>query len=129
MLHKGHGDKGAEDEDGGIGEESLVADVFQQPARHDGGGDLGGHGEGVVKAREPAHLAALAHFNNHGQGVDIDKRPGHAHQDKQDIQHRGELVGDQGVAEGGGEGAGQQQGAEADGLAAAQPGGDVTGGM
>ena len=101
MADEAHGDKGEEDKQGGIGEQGLVAHIFQQPAGYNGGHDLGGHGEGVVQAGEFAHLAALAHFHNHRQGVDVDEGPCHAHQHEQHIQNGRKGIGEEGLEEGG----------------------------
>ena len=82
-AHEAHGEEGREYKNRRIGEQCPVADITQQPACHNGCDDLGGHGEGVIQARELAHLAALAHLHNHGKAVDIDGSPGKAHQQEQ----------------------------------------------
>ena len=49
--------------------------------------DLRRHREGVVVARELADVAALAHFNDHRQRVDVDGRPRKADERKNDEHH------------------------------------------
>ena len=97
----------------------MVAHIAQEPTGHNGGHDLGGHGEGVVEPRKLAHLAAFAHFHHHGQTVDVDGRPGKAHQQEQNVENRAETVDGNGQQIPAQEAAGEQQGTHADGLSPA----------
>ena len=90
VAHHTHGDKAQCTEQYGIGEQSVIAkaQVVNDPTGEQGCGDLRRHGEGVVKTGVFAYVTAGAHFNNHGEGVYIDRRPADTDQGENEIHHR-----------------------------------------
>ena len=119
MADEAHGEETQGHEEGGVGEEDLIAHMAHQGAGQDRGHHLGGHGGGIVVAGELADVAALAHLHHHGEGVDVDGSPGKAHQGEDDVH--GEVQGGEGGGqqETGEEAGGQQRTACQDGLPAA----------
>ena len=83
-----HGDEAQGDEQRGVGEQHAVVDLPHQRAGHDRRDDLCGHGGRIVVAGELADVRALAHLDDHGQGVDVDGRPREA-DEREDDEHDG----------------------------------------
>lgn len=80
-----HGEEGGRNEKRGIREQSMIAYMLEQETGKNRGDDLRRHGKGIVKSGEFTDIAALAHFNHHRIGIDIDGRPGHANQGEQAV--------------------------------------------
>ena len=92
MLHHAHGQEGRRDEDERVREKRAVAYVIHQPAGDDRSHDLSCHAEGVVGAGEFSYVAPLAHLDDHGQGVYVDRCPADADHDEENIEDRAELI-------------------------------------
>ena len=78
VLNEAHCDKGKEYEYCRVEKQHLVIYFFNKEARDDRGYYLRRHTEGIVKSREFADIASVAHLNDHRKAVYVDSSPSDA---------------------------------------------------
>ena len=122
MHDEEHGHEGQRNEHRRIGEQARHAELIHQQAGEHRGDGLRSHACGVINSGVAPHVAAAAHLDHHGEGIDINRRPADAGQREHGVhQHRGAaLIEEAGHAEG----RRQHRDTREDGLLAADLGGD-----
>ena len=88
MVDEEHGHEAQCDEQRGIREQDAVVDLAHERTGGDGRNDLRSHGGRVVIAGKFADIRALAHLDDHGKRVDVDRGPGKADEGEDD-KHNG----------------------------------------
>ena len=75
VVDEKHRHKTQRNEQRSIREQDTVVDLSHERTGDDGRNDLRSHGGRVVIACEFADVRSLAHLNDHGKRVDVDRSP------------------------------------------------------
>lgn len=88
VVDEKHRHKTQRNEQRSIREQDTVVDLSHERTGDDGRNDLRSHGGRVVIACEFADVRSLAHLNDHGKRVDVDRSPCKADEGEDD-EHDG----------------------------------------